>query len=111
MKTKMLILTVAGCSAVLFLIQRPAEAQPAAPSKPAPVQSPVGLDCVVTVEMQSWMDRPEMTPGQPSGFYQDYTLRGKILELGPEWVILKDGISENWISRDKVLSIRVARGN
>jgi len=110
MKTKICLMALIGVLGTVFLISRPAEAQPAPQTKVAPVESPVGLECVVSVDMQSWRERPELPPGQPSGFYPDYTLRGKIVELGPEWVVLKDGNSENWISREKILSIRVARG-
>ena len=108
MKTKICLLALAGITAAVILIPRQAEAQPAG-AKTAPVESPVGLECVVSVEMQSWMDHPTLPQSLPSGYYPDYSLRGKIVELGPDWVVLKDGNFENWISRDKVLSIRVSR--
>ncbi|HVJ46087.1 MAG TPA: hypothetical protein VM511_06855 [Luteolibacter sp.] len=108
MKTKICLLALAGVTAAVTLIPRQAEAQPPAAKTP-PVESPVGLECVVSVEIQAWMDRPLLQPAQQSGFFPDYTLRGKIVELGPEGVVLKDGNFENWISRDKVLSIRVTR--
>jgi hypothetical protein len=108
MKAKLLILAVSCVAAVAIFVPRTAEAQPPSVKPVGPVESPVGLECVVTVEIEAWMNT---TPNasQPGGFHPDYTVRGKVLELGREWVVLKDGNFENWISRDKIVSMRVSR--
>ncbi len=108
MKTKVLL---SVCGVILLgglLLSWPATGQPANAPKPM-VEMPIGLECVVTVEMQPWMGATMVKPDPISGFRADNTLRGKIVHLGADWVVLKDGTYENWISRDKVLSVRVSR--
>lgn len=36
-------------------------------------------------------------------------LQGDFLPINTEWLVLKEGNYENWIPRDKVLSMRVSR--
>ncbi len=108
MKTKILL---GGSVAVLLacvFLPRIAEGQAPPPHK-APVEAPIGMDCVITVETQAWMNTTVSKPDPISGFYPDYTMRGKAIYWGSDWVVLKDGTYENWISRDKVLSVRVSR--
>jgi hypothetical protein len=73
------------------------------------LEVPTGMDCVVTVERQAWSNSAQAKPDPVSGFHPDYTLRGKIIHWGADWVVLEDGTYENWISRDKVLAVRVSR--
>jgi hypothetical protein len=71
---------------------------------------PLDLECVVTIENQAWMaNLPTQSPGASSGFRADFTIQGKLIQLNPDWVVIKDGTYENWISRDKVMNIRASR--
>ena len=108
MKTKMLVLACGCVVAAAIWIPKSVEAQPPQ-SKSQAIDWPIGSECVVTVETQAWMNTPTLPPGQASGFKPDYTVQGKVVYWGPDWVVVKDGTYENWISRDKVLSIRVSR--
>jgi len=109
MKTKLLILSVGAVGGGMFLIPRVAEGQPpAAPVKTA-IEWPLGSECVVTVQTQAWMNTPVLPPGKQSGFESDYTLKGRVVYWGADWIVLKDGTYENWISRDKVLTVRASR--
>lgn len=79
------------------------------PAKPA-IALPVDLDCVVTIDSQSRMGSVgSLAPGPPSGFRPDFSIQGKLLHLGSDWIVIKEGTYENWISRDRVVSIRTAR--
>jgi len=110
MKTRFLLGLAGAVALGGFLLTWPAIGQPATPPAPkTSVEIPVGSECVVTVEMQTWMSITPVKPDPISGFHPDYTLRGKVVHWGPDWVVLKDGTYENWISRDKVLSVRVSR--
>ena len=108
MKTKLLL----GISAVVLsaaaFFPRNAEGQPA-PAPKGPVEAPIGLDCVITVETQAWMNTSNAPPDSITGFHPDFTVRGKAIYWGADWIVLKDGTYENWISRDKVLTVRVSR--
>jgi hypothetical protein len=71
---------------------------------------PLNQECVVTIENEAWMANVSTrAPGATSGFLPDFTIQGKLLEVGREWVVIGDGNSENWISRDRVVNIRTSR--
>jgi len=108
MKAKVLLPVFGIVGMGAFLYPWSAVGQPTVAPK-VPVEIPTGGDCVVTVEMQAWQNGAATKPDPISGFHPDYTLRGKIIHWGDDWVVLKDGTYENWISRDKVLSVRVSR--
>jgi hypothetical protein len=110
MKTK-IALFVTGVVAVTFLlIDRPFAVMEKAVSPKPEILVPLNLECVVTIENQAWMETlyPH-APGPPSGFLPDYTIQGKLLRLGPDWVVIGEGSYENWISRDRIINIRASR--
>lgn len=109
MKTKLLVGSAGLVAAAAFLVPRIAEGQPPVATAKATIEWPLGAECVVTVQTQAWMNTPVLAPGQQSGFQSDYTLKGKVAYWGPDWIVLKDGTYENWISRDKVLTVRASR--
>ena len=69
----------------------------------------MGRETVVVVERQSWMTTPSGQLDQTTGFRSDFTLQGRVVYWGEQWVVLQEGTYENWIARDKILSIRVSR--
>ncbi len=48
-------------------------------------------------------------PKSKLGYDYDLSSEGTLVRVDADWVVLKDGNFENWIPRDKVLLIRVAR--
>ena len=75
---------------------------------PAPAEFPINLRCVVTVDPQyRTTESSEQSP--KAGFIGPNMLEGIIIRMDPDWLVLKDGSFENWIPRDKILTIRVSR--
>lgn len=37
------------------------------------------------------------------------TVRGTLLSISSEWVVVKDGSYENWVPREKVMTLRASR--
>ncbi|HEX7260199.1 MAG TPA: hypothetical protein VF258_00130 [Luteolibacter sp.] len=109
MKTKIALSVILAAAATFALIDRPLAAPDTASAKPE-LALPLDLECVVTIENQAWMaNLPTQSPGPASGFRADFTVQGKLIQINPDWVVIKDGTYENWISRDKVLNIRASR--
>ena len=110
MKTKIALSVVAVLAVTFFLIDHPlAIMEKTAPSK-SDVPFPLNLECVVTIENEGWRDNPRpKVPGPPSGFLPDFTIQGKLIHVGSDWIVIKEGTYENWISRDKVVNIRASR--
>lgn len=107
MKTKAILLLLAAMAAgVSYLDIR---AQTPASSSGTKVSYPYGNDCIVTIDPRADRKLPLSTTTDSSGFQQDGTLRGTLIYLSEEWCILKDGTFENWIPRDKVLTMRVSK--
>lgn len=109
MKTKILIGSAGVLAVAGLLVPRMAEGQPSAAQPKAAIEWPLGSECVVTVQTQAWMNTPVLPPGKQSGFEPDYTMKGKVVYWGSDWIVLRDGTYENWISRDKVLTVRASR--
>ena len=109
MKTK-LAWSVAGIAAAsLLLSARPLSMVEAIAPKKSDHHLPLNLQCVVTIENEAWMANvSSRSPGPTSGFLPDFTIQGKLLVVGPDWVVIGDGTYENWISRDKIVSIRAS---
>lgn len=75
---------------------------------PAPAETPINCRCVVTVDPQfRASDSAEQSP--KGGFTGPNMLEGVLVRMDQEWLVLKDGSFENWIPRDKVLTVRVSR--
>ena len=110
MKTK-IAWYVAGITAVsLLLSARPLSVVEKTNPPKDDLLLPLNLECVVTIENEAWMENVRtQAPGPASGFLPDFTIQGKLLEVGPEWVVIGEGTYENWISRDKVVNIRASR--
>lgn len=110
MKTNIALSLVAVAAVTVFLIDRPfALTEENVPLKPE-VLVPLNLECVLTIENEAWTDttRPQ-SPAAPSGIRPDFTIQGKLIHLGADWVVIKEGTYENWISRNKVVNIRTSR--
>lgn len=91
-----------AAAAVLAATHVPAEYPVRAPVAGA---LPIGYDCIVTVEPRGQpYSAPELDA--PPGFRPEFTIFGKLIDVGPDWVVVKEGIYFNWISRDRVYSIR-----
>jgi predicted GNAT superfamily acetyltransferase len=110
MKTK-IAWSVAGIAAVsLLLSARPLSLVEKIAHPKADFLSPLDLECVVTIENEAWMaNLSSRSPGPASGFLEDFTIQGKLLHVSPDWVVIGEGNYENWISRDRVVNIRVSR--
>lgn len=75
---------------------------------PAAAETPINCRCVVTVDPQYRApDNQEQSP--KAGFIGPNMLEGIVVRMDQEWLVLKDGSFENWIPRDKVLTVRVSR--
>lgn len=75
---------------------------------PAPAETPINCRCVVTVDPQyRTTESQEQSP--KAGFTGPNLLEGVIIRMDQEWLVLKEGSFENWIPRDKILTIRVSR--
>lgn len=73
-------------------------------------KSLVNVKCIVTLDARS-NSRTQLTREmqQVSGFFQQDTVQGVVIQLNSDWLVLKDDDAENWIPRDKVLMIRTTR--
>ena len=74
------------------------------------VNYPIGLRCVVTVDPES-VQKERFAGGANiiTGFIAPDTVRGILVSVDDEWVILQDGKYDNWIPRDKVILLSVCR--
>ena len=110
MKIKILLAAMVIGIGAIVMTRQDASAQPVAPNpKTGSVNTPEGAEAVVTLERQTWMSATPAAPDLSTGLRSDYTLQGRIVYWGEQWVVLKDGTYENWIARDKILNIRVSR--
>lgn len=72
-----------------------------------PGDLPIGYDCIIAVDPRGQpYSAPALDP--PLGFRPEYTIFGKLIDVGPDWVVVKEGVYPNWISRERVFSIRVS---
>jgi hypothetical protein len=108
-------LLLAGCAVLLVTGSawtaghRTDEAIPAGVSIPE-LELPLNRSCIVTVDPRVG-PKPEY-PGEAnaiSGFFAPDTVRGTLIRLDAQWVVLLDGYHENWIPMSKVVMIRAAR--
>ena len=101
---------VAVIAATVPFFTQPSQAQQPAghPADKMPAY-PVGTRCVVTLNPA---DAAKTREGQTNGdVYRvaDNKVQGEFLAINADWLVLKEGNYENWIPRDKVLSMRVSR--
>ena len=101
-----------GVAIALAIVASPslASAQSAnLPEKvPAPTEIPLNCRCVVTVDPQFRSTDPQEQSSK-GGFTGPNLLEGVVIRMDQEWLVLKEGSFENWIPRDKILTIRVSR--
>lgn len=102
-------LSLLAGAAVPFFTQPSQAQQPTGNPAAKTVAYPVGSRCVVTLN-------PEVAATSRSGGVNDNAnevldnkVQGDFLTINAEWIVLKEGNYENWIPRDKVLSMRVSR--
>lgn len=72
------------------------------------IEYPLGQNCVITVDPLA-ASKP-VYAGQTkinSGFIAPDTVRGVLIRVDESWMVLQEGINENWIPRNKVLLLRV----
>lgn len=75
---------------------------------PAPAELPINLRCVVTLDPENHStDAAEQS--SKSGFTGPNILEGVVIRIDQDWLVLKDGNYENWIPRNKILTVRVSR--
>ncbi len=109
MKIKIALFTlVATAAAIGLLLTRPVSAQPPA-GKQSMMEFPIDMECVVTVEMESWRQVPSLPPEPPPGFDEDFTISGKMVYFGDSWVVVRGETYDKWISRDKIIAIQASR--
>ena len=65
---------------------------------------PIGRAVIVTLDPRS-NSRNELSKEirRYAGFSHHDTVEGTLVHMDAEWLILKAGVDENWIPRDKVL--------
>jgi hypothetical protein len=111
MKSILSLLAGAAVVAVAMpFFSQPSQAQqPAGNPGEKALSYPVGVRCVVTLN-------PEAPATRRSGAVNGDTyevignvIQGDFMAISSEWLVLKEGNYENWIPRDKVLSMRVSR--
>ena len=79
-----------------------------ASAQPDPVSErpkpPIGRTVLVTLDPKS-NSRSERSKEirRDAGFSHHDTVEGTLLHMDAEWLVLKAGVDENWIPRDKVL--------
>ena len=101
---------VAGVAATVpFFTQSSQAQQPAGNPADKVLSHPVGARCVVTLDPAD--PAKKRSGGQNSDTYEvlENKVRGEFLGITGEWLVIKEGNSENWIPQDKVLSMSVAR--
>jgi len=110
MKTKIVWSLAAIAAVSLLLIVRPLAVMEKITPPKTNLTFPLNHECVVTIEDEAWTGnvRP-LAPGPASGILPDFTIQGKLLEVSPEWIVIGEGSYENWISRDRIVNIRVSQ--
>lgn len=86
------------------------ERTPDSSSNPRTARNPFPLNrnCVVTVDSQ-YRPKPVVVGDDKivTGFAAPDTVEGELILMDPDWLVIRDGLMDNWISRDKVMMIHV----
>ncbi|MEK7949404.1 hypothetical protein [Luteolibacter soli] len=110
---KSILSLLAGAAAVAvavpFFTQPSVAQQPSGSPAVRTVSYPTGVRCVVTLNPE--VAATKRSGGTNSDTFEvlDNKVQGDFLTIDSEWLVLKEGNYENWIPRDKVLSMRVSR--
>jgi len=105
MKTT-LILIIAAIAGVSYY---DLNAQTPNPPPTTKLAYPYGQECIITMDPLAPRTGQSTSQSAESGFQVDGTLRGQLIYMSDEWCVLKDGTFENWIPRNKVLSLRASK--
>jgi len=101
---------VALIAATVPFFTQPSQAQqPAANPAGKALTYPAGLRCVVRLNPEFPSQKRSTNSNVETYEITDNQMEGEFLTINAEWLVLKDGNYENWIPRDKVLSMRVSR--
>lgn len=108
MKNRFIVLSCGAAVLAMFAFWN-GEAT-AQPNSSGSSELPMTRNCTVTLDARA-NSRSTMAPEMQaqSGFVRQDTVQGVLIRVTAEWLVLKDGESENWIPRDKVLLLRVSR--
>lgn len=98
MKTTIITTSLVACAALILTSSFIAQRSDAAPTSAAPGTPPIGAICDVSVIASVLSGRTEIQ-----------TVKGNLLAMTSDWVVLKDGSFENWVPREKVLTLRASR--
>ena len=98
----MILLAVFPCISSVLADARSASI----PSSATPLGYPLKHECVVTVDSLAVV-KPAVAGGANivTGFVAPDTVRGTLVRIDAEWLVLQDGCNENWIPRAKVMMI------
>ncbi len=112
MKTRILLFSCGAAALAMFAFwsgEATAQSGPAAEG-PSSYDIPLKVQCIVTLDPRS-NSRSTMTAEMHllSGFVRPDTVQGLVIQSNPQWLVLKDGDSENWVPRDKILMVRLQR--
>jgi hypothetical protein len=103
MGMKATVVSVLGILAAVVIgfsvLGQRAEAQAGGKFAPAPGTPPIGAICEVRVLVATIL----------SSKTEVETLRGDLIAMTDDWIVLKEGSFENWIPRDKVITLRASR--
>lgn len=83
---------------IWFSTQETAVGQTGGRIAAAPGTPPIGAICEVRVLASILVSKTEIE-----------VVKGNLLALSTEWIVLKDGSFENWVPRDKVITMRASR--
>jgi hypothetical protein len=74
------------------------------------VDYPIGTHCVVTVDPLAG-SKPIVarTANKVTGFVAPDTAEGNLIRIDEEWVVLRDGSSDAWIPRNKIIMMYFSR--
>jgi len=110
MKNRLILLSCGAAVLAMFAFWNGEVTAQPTPADGRSSELSVNLKCIVTLDAQS-NSRSAMTAELQtiSGFVRQDTVQGTLIRVNSEWLVLKDGESENWIPRDKVLLLRTSR--
>ena len=80
------------------LIGQKAEAQAGTKYVAAPGTPPIGAICEVRVLASIMSSKTEIE-----------IVKGNLLAMTSDWIVLKEGTFENWVPREKVITLRASR--
>ena len=83
---------------ILFSLNERADAQTPSQTPPAPGTPPIGLLCEVKVLASVMSQKTEIIQ-----------VKGKLLAMTDQWIVLQDGTDEHWVLCKKVVTLKASR--